>query len=360
MKDKIISLKDKLLSIDRNKLLLVIVILLCITCLSMGLCAFGVSIKENDKKNEDTSFGLTNNVSDFDNIDYGYSFEVSDFSGTKINTIDIKSKRYTPNTITVLDSDFKISEKTLNEMYGIINSYGASSSFMIISLDDGMTIGYNVDKKYQTASSIKAPYALSLSREIAKGNIDPHQKLTYEARHFSIGTGVIKNNDFGTQYTVDELIKYSLHESDNVAHQMLHNYFGVKVHNQHMKNLGANELSLSQSSPWGFITPRSGALVWQDIYNFAIEYTEGIKFMNILANGKYNYFKEVMPTIPSASKTGFAAYDVVETGIVFDDKPYIAVIIANKGGNIGAYTQVLKMISSVNNIMNEYKLYCEK
>ena len=36
------------------------------------------------------------------------------------------------------------------------------------------------------------------------------------------------------------------------------------------------------------------------------------------------------------------------------------VIIANKGGNIGAYTQVLKMISSVNNIMNEYKDYCEK
>jgi hypothetical protein len=159
---------------------------------------------------------------------------------------------------------------------------------------------------------------------------------------------------------VDELIKYSLHESDNVAHQMLHNYFGVKVHNQHMKNLGANELSLSQSSPWGFITPRSGALVWQDIYNFAIEDTEGIKFMNILANGKYNYFKEVMPTIPSASKTGFAAYDVVETGIVFDDKPYIAIVIANKGGNRGAYTQVLQIISHMNDVMNEYKAYCEE
>ena len=42
------------------------------------------------------------------------------------------------------------------------------------------------------------------------------------------------------------------------------------------------------------------------IYNFAIEDTEGIRFLNILSNGKYNYFKEVMPSIPSASKTGFA------------------------------------------------------
>jgi hypothetical protein len=67
-----------------------------------------------------------------------------------------------------------------------------------------------------------------------------------------------------------------------------------------------------------------------------------------------------MPGIPSASKTGFADYDVVETGIVFDEKPYISIIMANKGGNIGAYTQVLKMISATNDVMNEYKEYCNQ
>ena len=34
-----------------------------------------------------------------------------------------------------------------------------------------------------------------------------------------------------------------------------------------------------------------------------------------------------------------------------------AVAIANKGGNIGAYTQVLKLITLMNDIMNEYKEY---
>ena len=47
--------------------------------------------------------------------------------------------------------------------------------------------------------------------------------------------------------------------------------------------------------------------------------------------------------------------DVIETGIVFDNQyPYIAIAIANKGGSIGAYTEVLKLINYINDIMNEY------
>lgn len=347
----------------RNKVLFVIVIILCITCFSMGVISFSIRNTNNETNNKQdiSNIAINNNIiSDFDKLKYSSSFEVNDFANNKINTIDIRAKNYQYNVITVLDSEFKISEELEARLYELINSYGAASSFYIVSLDDGMSIGYNVDKKFQTASSVKAPYALAIAREIAKGNIDKNQLLTYEERHFSIGTGVIKDSEFGTQFTVEQLIYYALHESDNVAHIMLHKAFGVKQYNQHMNNIGAGTLTLATSNPWGFTTARSSALVWQDIYNFAIEDVEGIKFLNILSNGKYNYFKEVMPSIPSASKTGFADYDVVETGIVFDDKPYIAIAIANKGGNIGAYTQVLKMISAMNDIMHEYKDYCNK
>lgn len=347
----------------RNKVLFVIVIILCITCFSMGVISFSFKNQPvTNTTNKDVSNIVINNnvISDFDKLKYSNSFDVNDFANNKINTIDIRSKWYDSNTITVLDSEFRLSAELEAKMYELINGYGAATSFYIVSLDDGMSIAYNIDRKFQTASSVKAPYALSIAREIAKGNIDKNQLLTYQERHFSIGTGVIKENDFGTQFTVEQLIYYALHESDNVAHIMLHKEFGVKQYNQHMNNIGASALTLAASNPWGFTTARSSALVWQDIYNFAIEDVEGIKFLNILSNGKYNYFKEVMPSIPSASKTGFADYDVVETGIVFDEKPYIAIAIANKGGNIGAYTQVLKMISGMNDIMHEYKDYCNK
>lgn len=330
-------------------------LIICISAVFIGIKAAQPthSIKEEVIKEVEIK------SSDFDALNNTFKFDVSDLAYSEVNTIDINSKTYSSG-ITVLDSDFKISEELLNKINNTINSYGASTSFYIVSLEDGMSIGYNVDKAFETASSIKAPYALYVYKEIAKGNVDPKAKLTYESKYYNEGTGVIKKSSFGTQYTIEQLVYYSLNDSDNIAHEMLHRNFGVSGYNEMLKNLGTKQLYLTAGNPWGFTSARSAALVWQEIYNFSLESDVGIELLNILSNGKYNYFKEVMPSIPSASKTGFAKKDVVETGIVFDDKPYIAVAIANKGGNIGAYTQVLKLVNYMNDIMNEYKDYLSK
>lgn len=332
---------------------LIIILLLVCTGLSVGLVA---SLNKKEVLDCGTNEPSTN-ITDFDSLNYLNSFDVSDFAAEEVNTIDIAAKSYTKNVISVADSNFKLSNKLTNEIYNTINNYGVSSSFYIVSLNDGMSIGYNVDNKFETASSIKAPYALYIYKEIANGNIDPNQQITYESKYYNKGTGVIKKSDFGTVYTVRELVYQSLFESDNIAHIMLHRNFGVKGYNQMLKNIGTKQLYLTATNPWGYTSSRSAALIWQEIYNFSLESDEGITLLNILSTGKYNYFKEVMPTIPSASKTGFASKSVIETGIVFDDRPYIAIAMANKGGNIGAYTQVLKLVSHMNDIMNEYDEY---
>ncbi len=341
-----------------NKQYMVIVLLLIVCAiLSFSVLNSNSNAVSNECLNDTTIKDKANVNTDFDALNYMDSFDVSDFASTSINTIDIASKKYTSNTITVLDSDFKISKELLDKITATINDYGAGVSFYIVSLNDGMSIGYNVDKRFETASSIKAPYALYIYKEIAEGNINPDQEFTYEEKYYNKGTGIIKKSDFGTIYTVRDLVYYSLNDSDNIAHTMLHKNFGVKGYNEMLKNLGTKQLYLTAGNPWGYTSARSAALVWQEIYNFSLKSDEGVTFLNILSNGKYNYFKEVMPSIPSASKTGFASKDVVETGIVFDDQPYIAVAIANKGGNIGAYTQVLKLVNHMNDIMNEYNDY---
>lgn len=336
--------------------LTLIIFMLIIVC-TILITYTATSNFSNAKVTDECETTPSINTSDFDSLNFMNSFDVSDFSGTEINTIDINAKQYTNNTISIADSNFKISDSLLTEIYNTINNYGASSSFYIVSLKDGMSIGYNVDKAYETASSIKAPYALYIYKQIAEGNIDPNQEIMYKESYYNKGTGVIKKSEFGTMYTVRDLVYYSVTESDNIAHIMLHKEFGVKGYNEMLTNLGTKQLYLTASNPWGYTSPRSAALIWQEIYNFSIKNEEGITFLNLLSNGKYNYFKEVMPLVPSASKTGFANKDVVETGIVFGDNPYIAIAIANKGGNIGAYTQVLKLVSYMNNIMNEYNEY---
>ena len=80
-------------------------------------------------------------------------------------------------------------------------------------------------------------------------------------------------------------------------------------------------------------------------------------FLNILSNVMYNYYDEVVPNIPSASKAGFAKKSVVVTGIIFDEHPYIAISVANTGGNISTNKQVINLIRHMDEIMTEYENY---
>ena len=90
-------------------------------------------------------------------------------------------------------------------------------------------------------------------------------------------------------------------------------------------------------------------------HSITLKQTLGL--LNILSNVMYNYYDEVVPNIPSASKAGFAKKDVVVTGIIFDEHPYIAIAVANTGGNIGTNKQVIKLIDHMDAIMTEYEHY---
>ena len=337
-----------------NKKSVILVIIMMLVCCVLSLALY--SVKFSNASTCSTDYEISKSI-EFDE-NKNTIFGVSDYSNSVENTIDIASKQYDYGIISVRDSDFVISTELQEKIMSNIAYYGASVSFYIVSLTDGMSIGYNIDKSFETASSIKAPYALWIYEQFANGSIDPTQELTYEEYYYNKGTGVIKNSEFGVPYTIRDLVYYSLNDSDNIAHIMLHKNFGVSGYNKMLSNLGSKQLYLTAGNPWAYTSCRSAALIWQEIYNFALRDPEGVTLLNILSNGKYNYFKEVMPDIPSASKTGFANKDVVETGIVFDnDKPYIAIAMANKGGSIGAYSEVLNLIKYMNEIMNEYKAY---
>ena len=161
------------------------ILVLSVTCTILSLClasfSFSVAVNSNNKEEVHAL-----DSGDFDKLFYEenfHYFEVSDFAEKDINKINIAAKKYKTNTITVTDSDFKISEKLSNDIYKTIKDYGKKNSFYMVSLDDGMTVGYNVDSVYETASSIKAPYALYVYKEIAKGNIDRNHLITYKEKH---------------------------------------------------------------------------------------------------------------------------------------------------------------------------------
>lgn len=99
------------------------------------------------------------------------------------------------------------------------NYYDISLSYC--DLETGFRIMLNPDKHYYSASVIKAPYMLYIYRLALAGKADLEQKLTYTEKYRREGTGELKNMEYGTEFTVEELIGYCLETSDNSAFAML-------------------------------------------------------------------------------------------------------------------------------------------
>lgn len=285
---------------------------------------------------------------------------IEDGAETKKIDIDINSKKYEKDKISVVDSDFRLSEELEKEILDTINNYGGRSSFYVISLKDGISIGYNIDTVYDAASSIKGPYSYYIYRLIDEGKIDSNMLLEYLPQYHNEGTGTIKNDEIGTKYTVEELVHRSIFVSDNIAHIMLHANFGVKGYNQMLDDLGTKQLYLTNNNPWGFNSCRSSAIVWQDIYNFSLSSPNGLKFFNEVLNTNFSYFDEAGINYHIANKAGWASKSIIESGIVFADMPYIATAMATKDGNYYAETHVTNLVGYIDKIMDEYQEYLKK
>ena len=72
----------------------------------------------------------------------------------KTLVINIKDDVFSTTEVTVCNSEFKLSEELNNKINNHIKNFGGDCSFIVVNLNDGMSIGYNVDKTYATASTI--------------------------------------------------------------------------------------------------------------------------------------------------------------------------------------------------------------
>src|SRR5436190_10345624 len=85
-------------------------------------------------------------------------------------------------------------------------------------------IAFNEDERFPMASVVKVPIAMLIASEIANGALSLHETITIQPRAFS--PGLITNPldrfyflPFATvrTYTVEQLMAFMIHESDNTA-----------------------------------------------------------------------------------------------------------------------------------------------
>ncbi len=349
------------------KVVQVFLILGIIVC-SLGLLTcrvFNKFLEENynvdDKIIVRSYFGEDQNLINKDYVDVpvsnGSSNSLENNDNLSSSVVDIKNMAFSRNKVEVVNSSYNIPDSIKDLILQDINSYYDKSSFYFIDLIDGTGIGYNIDSIYQSASIIKAAYCLYLYKALSIGNINFDEHLTYTSNFYSSGSGILKNDDVGSEYSVRELVYDTIVYSDNIAYKMLHHRFGVLEYNKMLDELGVRQMHLSYVNPWGLITLRDMALIWQEIYNFALQSSFGEEYLNLLSSNAYNYFSSTIPNYNSATKEGFTKDVTNSSGILFGYHPYLLLVSAKSYYDGSSYYQVKKELRTIGMLVNDYEQY---
>lgn len=196
-------------------------------------------------------------------------------------------------------------------------------------LETGFRIMLNPDSHYYSASVIKAPYMLYIYRLALAGKADLEQRVTYTEKYRREGTGVLKNTEYGKDYTVEELIGFCLEESDNAAFAMLKELFPEEGYEQFASSLGNVHAEDSKAKGGPKICCESSLAFSRAIYDFIEEknpYSENL-FTHMTNSRNAMIYGGVGSKV--VRKYGWYEGFFHDMAVVYGEKRYLLTIMTN-------------------------------
>ncbi len=217
-----------------------------------------------------------------------------------------------------------VDEKQLQTLRDLMAKHPLNVSVYYRDLSGGCTIEYNSGKKYQAGSVVKAPYCKWL---IACG-ADLQEKLTLRQEDILEGAGTVKKQPVGTEFTVEELIRSAIVDSDNTAYHILTKRFGFEGYLQYMKSLGVSA-NQNAENLFGNLSAAGAGICFTDIYSWSGANPEQSKLlMDSLCGTSYRKLISSVTDVPVAHKYGYnnGTNGFHDAAIVYSDHPYVLTI----------------------------------
>lgn len=140
--------------------------------------------------------------------------------------------------MTVTQHDFN--EKMAEYFTGL----GGSVGVMVDHLDTDLTLTYNADELYPTASTFKTPLIYEVYRQAEEGRIDLTERITLSHSTRVPGSGVLQDLDEGLQPTIRDLSELMIIVSDNWATDLLYALVGKESVAARLRELGLSSTYL--------------------------------------------------------------------------------------------------------------------
>ncbi len=233
--------------------------------------------------------------------------------------------------------------KTLKGNYGIY----------YYNLITGDSFGINDTAAFPAASTVKLPLNLYLYRKITDGTINPDSLLKYEKQDYEEGTGKIQYKQLNSQFSIKELSRLSIEESDNIAANILFRYLGKNNVKNFMSQCGASIVEYESN----ITCARDMGLYMKLLYNFCkYNATVGNELLSDLTNTQFNdrIPAGIPKSITVAHKIGTLSNVINDVGIIFTDKPYVLSVLSNnvtEKDAVSAIKTISEMVYNYNNTL---------
>lgn len=259
--------------------------------------------------------------------------------------------------------DIEVSDEELTALLEAVTACEYNVSFKAVSIDGSRAISYNSEAEYFPASTIKAAYMLYCYQQIDAENGTFDEEMVYTSKYFHDGTGEVKDSEEGTVYTLGELMRRTIWNSDNSAYAMCAERWGKDGYNELMQQIGAERLMFPSYSIWAHDTNVGDFIIlWKSIYDYFQTETEGAKaFYDSATNCKWNFFGAGIKDCVIAQKYGWAEEAFSNAGIIYGENgTYLLSVFTDSEGdeaNKKEYAAIVRMIHKIMNGEKEDLVY---
>jgi len=194
------------------------------------------------------------------------------------------------------------------------------------NINHQVTFSFNEEMTFYAASTIK----ILVTNYILDYKLDRSQKITITKTDLKPGTGILKEElQLPKQYTVQDLMKYCLVESDNTAYLKLVEWIGKENLSKYGKSLHAKHTFEGKDS-FGIITCSDLKCYWQKCFELQKEYPF---LKEWLANPRTKIINSKLFQGEFLRKYG--SFDIAyhEAGIVLEENPYYLFILTQKSSS---------------------------
>jgi len=214
----------------------------------------------------------------------------------------------------------------------LLARHGDDISVYFENIETGFVYRFNADRVYFSASVPKAMYALYLYQLAEQGrvNLDSVHEFTYGDANW--GSGIIQRQyDFGATFTLRELLRLNISESDNVATNILRRTNGIYGYKNFISRLGGDPALVGNNVMNSNLTANEAGLFANEI--FAYIESDGRYSHEFRSHLLNNQFPFIVSCYPVASKTGWTTYRAWhDMAIVYAPSPFILVILSAREG----------------------------